>query len=202
MATNDDACNCNKSADRLILPIQDFTAVTTAGLNLNFDAAFPGSYGDIATVEVSTNGGTTWTPIYTIPAVVNAWQNNLTVSLHNYIGQNNVLISFKYNDAADWAQGLAIDNVSIEKTSGLESSLEVTYGEYTIVPLTQATPITINAKVSNNGLFTTTSTPITTEVFLSPNFTTPVTTFTQTTASIASGASLLLLMILLLRCFP
>lgn len=194
VATNDDVCNCNKSADRLILPVQNFSTITT-GLKLNFDAALYGQYGtEYGTVEVSTNGGTSWTPIFNIPMVAGNWQNGLSANLNAYVGQPNVLISFKYNDDADWLQGLAIDNVSIEQISGIDASLAVTYGQYTVVPFTQITPIDITAKVTNNGIAAITSTPITTEVYLDPNFTTPVTTYTQTATNTAPGATATILM--------
>lgn len=187
--TNDDLCNCNKSADRLILPVQNFSAITT-GLRLNFDAALFSQYSvEKGTVEVSTNGGTTWTPIYNIPKLAGTWQNNLNASLNAYIGQANVLISFKYNDNAGWAQGMGIDNVSIEQVSGVDASLAIEYGEYTVVPLAHVTPITITAKVTNIGIAALTSTPITTEVYLDPNYTTPIATFTQTSANLAVGAT-------------
>lgn len=193
-ATNDDLCNCDKSADRLILPVQDFSLITT-GLKLNFDAALFSQYGiENGTVEVSTDGGTTWMVIYNIPTLEDLWQNGLTANLNAYVGQANVLISFKYNDNADWNQGLAIDNVSIEQSSAIDASLEVDYGQYTIIPLSQTTPINITAKVTNAGINTLASTPITTLVFLDPNYTTPVTTFTQTVTNTAPGASASILM--------
>lgn len=192
--TDDDACDCDKSEDRLILPVQNFASITT-GLKLNFDAALFGRWGvEFGTVEVSTDGGSTWTKIFDIQMVDGSWQNGLSVSLNAYIGQSNVLISFKYNDDLGWLQGLAIDNVSIEQTSGIDASLAVTYGQYTVVPFSQITPINITAKITNIGIAAITSTPITTRVYLDPNFTTPVTTFTQTAASTAPGATSSILM--------
>jgi len=62
--TNDDACNCDKSADRLILPTQNFTG--RSNVSITFDHFFAVYVGSSATVEVSTNGGPTWTPVHTI----------------------------------------------------------------------------------------------------------------------------------------
>jgi hypothetical protein len=42
-----------------------------------------------------------------------AWQNNLATNLSAYAGQNNVLVAFRHNDGNAWADGFAIDNVSV-----------------------------------------------------------------------------------------
>lgn len=70
-----------------------------------------------------------------------------------------------------------------------DAELTINYGQYTIVPQTQITPITIDAKVKNNGTAAITGTPIFSRVYLNPNLTTPVATFTSTAASTAPGAT-------------
>ena len=89
--TNDDECNCDKSADRMILPVQNFSAY--AAIDLIFDAYVPAVYGGSGNVEVSTDGGTTWTVVASIPTGA-AWQNDVTVSLNAYATNPNVLVSF------------------------------------------------------------------------------------------------------------
>jgi hypothetical protein len=81
----------------------------------------------------------------------------------------------------------SFSNVSFSQTA--DAALTISYGEYTVVPNTQITPITIGAKVTNNGGTTITATPIFTRVYLNPNLTTPITTFTQNAASTAPGAT-------------
>lgn len=115
--TNDDVCgnvpaNCNKSADRLILPVQDFSSIT-GGVQLTCDLYMDGLYGSSGAVEVSTNGGTTWTVVYVMPNAT-TWQDGSAINLSAYIGQSAVLIAFKYSDGGQWATGLAVDNVIIE----------------------------------------------------------------------------------------
>lgn len=115
-ASNDDAHDTQAATtnvadkDRLITPPLDLTAQTAVALK--FDAFYTGVYGSVATVEVSTNGGTTWTTIFTLDPNA-AWQNNLATNLSAYAGQNNVLVAFRHNDGNAWADGFAIDNVSI-----------------------------------------------------------------------------------------
>ena len=115
-ASNDDAHDSQAATanladkDRLITPPLDLTAQTAVALK--FDAFYTGVYGSVATVEVSTNGGTTWTTIFTLDPSA-AWQNNIATNLSAYAGQNNVLVAFRHNDGNAWADGFAIDNVSI-----------------------------------------------------------------------------------------
>lgn len=115
-ASNDDAHDTQAATanladkDRLITPPLDLTAQTAVALK--FDAFYTGVYGSVATVEVSTNGGTTWTTIFTLDPSA-AWQNNIATNLSAYAGQNNVLVAFRHNDGNAWADGFAIDNVSV-----------------------------------------------------------------------------------------
>ena len=115
-ASNDDAHDTQAATanvadkDRLITPPLDLTAQTAVALK--FDAFYTGVYGSVGTVEVSTNGGTTWTTIFTLDPSA-AWQNNLATNLSAYAGQNNVLVAFRHNDGNAWADGFAIDNVSV-----------------------------------------------------------------------------------------
>lgn len=109
-ATNDDACDCNKSADYFILPAQDLTAYSS--VTLNADMYFEGNTyqgnTEVATVVVSTNG-TLWTPVDTI-AGSTSWQN-VSVNLDAYAGVSNLLVAFLYNDGSGWLYGWAVDNV-------------------------------------------------------------------------------------------
>jgi hypothetical protein len=187
--TNDDACNCNKSVDRLILPVQNFTAY--AGVTLSFDQWFDGLYGGVGTVEVSTNGGTTWTTVYTMLANA-AWQNDVTVNLAAYAGQANISIAFRYNDSGAWASALGIDDVKLTQLTVLTpevSIASVTPGEYTLIPQNQVSSFPVSARVTNSGSGAATTVTLTTNVFKLPNTTTPVYTQTGSTANLAAGTS-------------
>lgn len=125
-ATNDDACQCNKSADLLILPALNLSSYSAVFLKT--DAYYEGTsnYGpsvsylaDIATIEVSTNGGSTWTTVDSVPNTwyQNGWLNNIEFDLTAYAGMSNVLIAFKYNDnsalSGNDGYGFAVDNVQL-----------------------------------------------------------------------------------------
>ena len=99
--TNDDACNCRKNNDRLISPVFSLVgAYTTA--SLTFDHAFS-NLGEIGSVQISTNGGTTYpvtlstltnTSIGQPGLVTTPWINGNTINLTPYIGQANLRIRF------------------------------------------------------------------------------------------------------------
>ena len=152
--SNDDVCNCDKSEDRLILPEQDFSALT-GFVTLKADLFQDGNYGNSGQVEVSTDAGATWTLVYEIPANT-AWQDNSSIDLSAYIGEAQVWIAFRMNDGGNgnWATGLGVDNVSIENTLAPEPDASVAgvLGEYTIVPLTQvSSAIATSAVIVNSG---------------------------------------------------
>lgn len=187
--SNDDACNCDKSVDRLILPTQNFVAIT-GGLELIVDLYQDGLYGNAGDVQVSINGGTTWTTIYAIPSVV-GWQDNTTISLNAFVGQSAVMIAFRENDNAQWATGLAVDNVRLNQTaSSVDAALtNSSPREYTLMPLAQTIAMPVEATVSNVGTTTIATASVTTNIYLAPNFTTPVTTLNGTATALAAGAS-------------
>ena len=193
--TNDDACGndavaCNKSVDRLILPTQNFTGM--AGVNMIYDVWHDGAYGAIGTIEVSTAGTAgPWTTVATI-ATNTAWQNDVTLSLAAYAGQNNITIAFRYNDGGAWAGAMGVDEVRLQTLTVLTpevSIASVTPSEYTLIPQNQVTNFPVSARVTNSGSGAAATVNLTTSVFKLPNTTTPVYTQTGSTANLASGAS-------------
>jgi thiol-disulfide isomerase/thioredoxin len=146
-ATNDDACNCNKSEDHLITPAINLT--TAANAILSFDCFFnQGSYQGATEsfkVQVSTNGGTSWTDIAIIPGAT-SWTTRL-VNLADYLGQT-IQLSFTYNDGSGWTFGSAIDNVKVQEVvnydlAGINSNIQ----EYVL----NNTPLTITGTLRNFG---------------------------------------------------
>ena len=111
--SNDDAANDDGSVDYLITPPQNFAALTS--IVLTFDSFFDGSYSQTAHIEVSEDGGNTWTGVYDLPANPDGWVTE-TVDLSAYCGagHDNVLIAFHSNDNDHWASGWAVDNVTLD----------------------------------------------------------------------------------------
>jgi len=82
---------------------------------LNFASFFPGTYGQRAYVEMSTDNGVTWTTIYSVIPYPYGW-TDLEIDLSEYSGEsglNNVLLAFHADDEGLWSSGWAIDDVMI-----------------------------------------------------------------------------------------
>ena len=188
--TNDDVCNCDKSEDRLILPAQNFAA-RSGGVELYVDVYLDGYDNCTAQVEVSTDGGLSWTPIYAFSASVD-WQEDVFIPLHNYASSSNVLIAFRYDDIGSWSSGLGIDNVRLNQTATTDDVFisDISPSEYTLIPQSQANNIPVTTTVYNMGPGT--SSPvinITTNIydFALPN--TPIQTYSNTLTNLAIGSS-------------
>lgn len=147
VATNDDGCNCNKSNDFLVSA--SFALTSAMNPKLTFDVLNPaGTYQGATekmTVEVSTNGGSTWTVLETVPSIV-AWTNH-AIDLTPYAGQGNVMVGFRYNDGGGWLFGAAIDNVKVIEPAAKEVSVtSVIMNKYVL-----AGNQTVSATLLSNG---------------------------------------------------
>ena len=111
-ATNDDANNDDGSMDYLVTGEQDFSGYDQ--ITLTFESFYDGGYGQIATVELSTDGGITWETAYTLEPN-DSW-TEVVVDLTEYatVDYSSVLIAFHSDDNGSWASGWAIDDVLFE----------------------------------------------------------------------------------------
>ena len=125
IATNDDACDCDKSEDYLITPALDFTGMNFVALQFqnyfNGGTLFGGT--EVATIEYSLDNGATWTILDTIVGVDNDQWDNQTVSLNSLTGNSNVKLGFHYFDDFNWLFGWAIDDVKIFEVEGMDLAL-------------------------------------------------------------------------------
>ena len=104
--SNDDVCNCNKSKDRLTSPIIDLLG--NENLNLRFSAFQNGSGGQTAKVEVRAQGKP-WTPIGDI--VNSSIWRDYSFSIPRSFISTSFQFRFLYDDAGNYASGIAIDDV-------------------------------------------------------------------------------------------
>jgi hypothetical protein len=116
--SNDDACNCNKSADTLKTLSMDFSG--HAYVELAVDVYFLKVAPETGKILASTNGGTSWTVLQNLTGN-NSW-HTVYVGLNAYAGNSNVMLAFVYNDGAAWSYGFAIDNVNIFEPAGNDAS--------------------------------------------------------------------------------
>ncbi|MBW8051557.1 MAG: PKD domain-containing protein [Cytophagales bacterium] len=151
--TNDDNCNCNKSADYLEMPSINLTGLS--GYFLTFTSYSSNDatpiYQDTTYVQVSTDGGFIWNKIFTIPKI-QSW-TTYSVDLSAYDNMNDVRIRFFYADFGNWGYGFCVDDITINKQHGNELALDsISIWEYTLTPAAHAAPITFGGRVVNNGL--------------------------------------------------
>ncbi len=129
----------------------------TAGAWLSFDYYFLGAQTSVGfeqfNVNVSTDGGTTWAQLASVPAITtNAWAT-VHYDLSSYAGQS-INLAFVYNSTDSWEYGAALDNISIVVPPN--NSIQYT----TIIPATGApssytlagSNISVSGVVSNLGL--------------------------------------------------
>jgi thiol-disulfide isomerase/thioredoxin len=147
IATNDDACNCNKSNEFLITPAIDLDGATSA--LLSFDCFYEnGSYQGVTenfSVRVSTDGGTTFTLVQTIPGA-SVWTKKL-IDLSAYIGET-IHVGFRYHDNGGWVFGAALDNVQVYEPVLYDiAGLTLSVAEYIVMNQ----PLTISGRVQSLG---------------------------------------------------
>lgn len=157
LATNDDGCDCDKSADRLISPLLNLSAVS--GARLSVDVFYnEGTYsGDTeeAYIQISTNGGSTWTNLLTLNGDAD-WRTEM-IDLSSYAGQSNVKISFLYKDNGGWLFGCAIDNFHVYEPAPVDAEMtSLNINPYVVGPGSA----TIAGTITNLGTSTITSVSI------------------------------------------
>lgn len=123
---NDDVCNCDMSNVTLTTPSMDLTGLT--GVVVTYDFVDDMSYGPSLPhkVQVSTNGGSSWTDVYTHNTTNQGnldWASNIVPLGAATNGASNVMVRWVYNDNGTWATGLAIDNVVVKEPAQNDASL-------------------------------------------------------------------------------
>jgi hypothetical protein len=144
---NDDACNCAMTAVYLETPSMSFTGIN--GVGMTYNVVDDGSYGgNPHSVEVSINGGSTWTNIYTHTFNSNVvWEPvaiNLGAATNN---QADVRVRFKYDDGGTWATGVAIDDVVIFALPSADATLT----SIDVLPYSAAGNMNITGVIKNSG---------------------------------------------------
>ena len=147
IATNDDGCDCDKSADFLTTPKLDFTGIPNLILRADVfygQGSFQNST-ESAEIAVSTDS-VNWTTLAVLEGAA-GW-NTYTYSLDAWAGINSFYISFRYSDDGGWLFGMALDNIVVERPPQLDAEFTQLnnrrYGEI-------GNNFPIKGKVVNNG---------------------------------------------------
>ena len=93
-----------------------FSTVGYSTLQVAFQQYYRNDPGDLATVEISTDGGTTWAPVatYTDSQGISSRPAASTINLDAYVSLPSVQLRWHY--MATWAYFWAIDNVMVTGT--------------------------------------------------------------------------------------
>jgi hypothetical protein len=172
---NDDGspCDCNMEDVWLQSPELDFSSASNIAVTFDIyhDQGFGG--GD-ARLQVSTDGGTTFTNIQigidengdivdVLPVDGEFWQT-VIIPVDNLSGEPSVIFRWQWSDDSEWASGFAVDNIVVGELP--ENDLKVdklktgnwnqdTFGfgfwDYSIVPVTQVSEVKATAVVFNKG---------------------------------------------------
>lgn len=114
VATNDDDCNCNKTADWLITAPISLSGVSSVHVNFKmfyFHAAYQGAQENAAFLY-STDSGSTWTTVQNITSGSSVWQD-MYFDISNAAGNSSVLLAFRYGDGGGWNYGMAIEDLVV-----------------------------------------------------------------------------------------
>ena len=151
IATNDDACDCDKTVDFLIMPPLDLSTLTSAVLQFEsyFDAGSLSGGTEVATVEYSLDNGVTWNLLQTIIGTDDGAWDAQTVSLNSISGNANVLVAFHYFDDNNWLFGWGVDDVLVFELEGTDLELSAITTNSTV---DVQTPNTVEGSVTNTGL--------------------------------------------------
>ncbi len=124
MGFNDDAAgNGSANSGDLRTPMIDLTGVVSPAIS--FATYFTnGDYqaDETAKINVSNDGGTTWTEVYSIEEGAAAWQT-INVPLGDYVDQT-VMIAFSYGDGGGWQYGWCVDDVVVGTYVAPENDVE------------------------------------------------------------------------------
>lgn len=154
-ATNDDDCNCNKSAEQLITDTVDLSLFSKAHVSLNsyyYNAAYQGAQ-ETAKLQYSTNGGTTWTDAGSFGAAGTWITSYFDVSAA--AGNSDVQFAIFYGDGGGWNYGLGVDDFAVFVPYNFDAAV-VDVDLYETQGLNNA-PYTIEGTLVNTGGQTITS---------------------------------------------
>lgn len=160
-----DPCNCDMEDVGLVTPELSFEGLDN--MILTFDVYSQNTFGgDNISVQISIDGADFIT-LHTVSSSPE-WQP-VFVDLSLFDNASSVRLRFAWSDNGYWSSGGAIDNVLVAENLNYNASIlrphtaefsadwddtSVISGEYSAIPLEQATPMVLGARVMNKGALT------------------------------------------------
>ncbi len=158
VATNDDACNCNKADEYLItdtIDLSNYSVMHATFKSFYYGATYSGAT-EVAEFLYTTDGGTNWTTLATLnPA--GDWTSQW-IDVSAACGNANVQFAFNYQDGGGWLYGLGIDDFAVFAPYNFDVAVESLDMPATI-GLNNA-PFTLEGTLKNYGGSTITSATI------------------------------------------
>jgi hypothetical protein len=113
IVSNDDQNSGNNGCcDYMITPMCDLREASD--YTLSFLSYYDGAYGQVATVEYTTDGGATWEVLIEIAPAFNWVQYNYDLSdLSGPDGEAEIWFAMHSDDNGAWASGWAVDNIYV-----------------------------------------------------------------------------------------
>ncbi|MBL0066797.1 MAG: T9SS type A sorting domain-containing protein [Bacteroidetes bacterium] len=146
-------------ADALILPPLDLSTYDNAVMTFYVAAATYGTSNDNIKIKVSTNCGTTWSPIWNktgaslatvgsvssafTPSSANQWRSE-TVNLTQYTGVNRTNVMIKFEALSAQGNNAYIDDINMTLTTGLKTVTQALAFDLYPNPATQRAQIDFN----------------------------------------------------------
>lgn len=144
--TNDDACNCDKSNDNLTTPEFGIPEDEIYVLSFAYYMSLNGVGYETATVNISTDDGSTWTELAELDAS-SEWTTAYYL-LADYSGDS-IHVRFSYDDLGNWGYGLMLDDVNVFTYE--ENSVEAQMVMIPEIYTTEDGSLEISAYFLNNG---------------------------------------------------
>ncbi len=120
MCVNDDRNATNANPNSFLMTSTFSVPSTMAHPYLSFDCSYLGrgtgttpDTTEVATVEISTDGGTTWSVLSNVSGNTQYWWEQRYINMAAYAGMSNLKLGFRYKDGGAWLYGWAIDNVRV-----------------------------------------------------------------------------------------
>ncbi len=146
-------------ADALILPAVDLSTYDNAVLTFYIAAATYNTSNDNIKIKVSTNCGTTWSPIWNktgaslatvgsqssifTPSSANQWRSE-TVNLTQYTGVNRTNVMIKFEALSAQGNNAYIDDINMTLTTGLKTVTQSLAFDLYPNPATQRAQVDFN----------------------------------------------------------
>ncbi len=146
-------------ADALILPPLDLSTYDNAVMTFYVAAATYGTSNDNIKIKVSTNCGTTWSPIWNktgaslatvgsvssafTPSSANQWRSE-TVNLTQYTGVNRTNVMIKFEALSAQGNNAYIDDINMTLTTGLKTVTQSLAFDLYPNPATQRAQVDFN----------------------------------------------------------